>query len=102
MPFGADNQIQDFFYCLTAVHTRASSNDAKWSRLVDVGVVDALCKCVIHAQALPPTPQSVTAGIQVKVWNVVIGVEYRLILEYAGLSTASFLGGAVQCRSTLL
>jgi hypothetical protein len=65
-------KIQDFFYCLSALLTRAFKNDINWLRLVALGVVDALCKCVIHARVFPATPQSITAGIQAKVMNVII------------------------------
>jgi len=44
---------QDFIYSFVAVRKRESSKDIHWSRLVDAGVIDALCECVIHAKTRP-------------------------------------------------
>ena len=51
--FQSDRPDQDFIYILAAVRERAENKDVHWSRLVDAGVIDALCECVLHAKTRP-------------------------------------------------
>jgi hypothetical protein len=60
---------QDFIYSFVAVRKRESSKDIHWSRLVDAGVIDALCECVIHAKTRPLDPISRSRWrIETSVW----------------------------------
>ena len=56
--FKPDRLDQDFIFALAAVRERASNRDDHWSPLVDAGVIDALCQCVLLAKTRPFDPIS--------------------------------------------
>lgn len=69
MPSTSDCRDQDFISCFVAIRKRESSKDIHWSRLVDAGVIDALCECVIHAKTRPLDPISLSRlRIETSVW----------------------------------
>jgi len=64
-----DCRDQDFIHSFVAVRKRESSKDIYWSRVVDAGVIDALCECVIHAKTRPLDPISRSRWrIETSVW----------------------------------
>jgi hypothetical protein len=69
--FQPDRPDQDFIYVLAAVRERASRKDVHWSRLVDAGVIDALCECVLHSKTRSLDPSSISRlRIETSVWSL--------------------------------
>jgi hypothetical protein len=77
--FQSDRPDQDFIYILAAVRERAENKDVYWSRLVDAGVIDALCECVLHAKTRPLDPIS---GSRLRIETSVRSLKYENSLRW--------------------